>query len=516
MLGILLPAINAGAQERPKSKPNIVIILANDLGIGTLGVYGQAKIETPNIDALAAEGMRFKNFYSGSPSDAPSLGIWLTGKHAGNAAIRGTDEWLERGPTTNYVKVLADSSLEGQRPLPVGEETIADILKMNGYTTGAFGIWGLGSAISEGSPLNHGFDTFYGYTCLRQAQTYYPKYLWSNSRKVNMDNALVFPNMKLAGNADPNKEENYMMYTLDNYAPDSIFIHTLRYIDSQSKQQPFFLLYASPLAKGPLQLSDKSLVRRYERKFLEEPPYLGNSGGYPCRTPRATYAAIVTYFDRQVGQIVDELKQKGLYDNTIIIFASDNGATLTNGIDASYFEAAGPYAVSNTRGKDYLFESGIRVPFFVVWPGMIDPKQVSEQQAISYDILPTITEVVGLERPSYTDGISILPTLLGKEQDEQHDYLYWENSDNTAHQAVKMGKWKLIGRNMSFVEPDYELYDMSEDPTETKNVAADNPAVVDQLKALMQRARKKPMYSSFYLNSLDVPQPPAVEPQKKK
>lgn len=502
ILGLLfvLASFFAGANSKVSNgaKPNVVIIIANDLGIGDLGVYGQQKIETPNIDALAKQGVRFTNFYSGAPSDAPSLAILLTGKHAGKSAIRGTDEWMERGPATNYVKVLLDSTLEGQRPLPVGEETIADMLKMNGYSTGIFGLWSLGSAISVGSPLNHGFDEFYGYSCLRQAQTYYPKYLWKNGQKVSMDNALVFPNMKLPKNADPNDPANYSIYTLDHYAPDSTLGASLRFIDSH-KDKPFFMVYSSLLAKGPLQVPLQTLIRKYERKFLEETPYQGYFGGYPNRTPRATFAAMVTYFDMQVGAIVDSLKAKGVYDNTLIVFVSDNGPTSANGVDAAFFESAGKYPVSSTKGKDYLYESGIRVPFFVVWPHVINPDKVVEQSAISYDILPTIADILRIERPGNTDGISILPTLLGDNQEEQHDYFYWENSDNTAHQAIVVGKWKLIGKNMTFEEPDFELYDLSVDPYESNNVAADNSGVVEQLKGLMKKVRTVPAYDCFKL-----------------
>lgn len=494
-------AQNALSSEQKKSKPNIVIILGNDLGIGSLGVYGQQKIKTPNIDALAKEGVRFTNFYTGSPSDAPSLAIWLTGKHAGNAAIRGTDEWAERGSVNNYVKVLMDSSLEGQRPLPASEQTLADILKANGYKTGMFGLWGLGSAFSDGAPLKHGFDRFYGYTCLRQAQTYYPKYLWSNNHKVAQDNALVFPNMKLASNADPQNAESYEKYTLDHYAPDSILAAAIQFI-GEGGEKPIFLMYASPLAQGPLQVPNGPILSSYQREFLDDEPYLAFFGGYPNRTPRATYAAMVSYFDMQVGKIVAELKKKGLYQNTLLIFASDNGVNGTNGVDIRFFESAGRYSVGNGRGKGYLFESGIRIPFFAVWPNVIDSARVVDQTAISYDLLPTITDVIGTDKPAYADGITILPTLLGKEGQLQHDYLYWEISDNTAHQAVIKGQWKLIGKNMSFDEPTFELYNLAVDPIEANDVAESNPLVVKELRELMLKVRSKPVYDCFKLKYL--------------
>ena len=476
-------------------KPNIVVVLASDLGYGDLGIYGQTKIETPNIDRLAAQGIRFTNFYSGSSSFAPSQCVLLTGKHAGKTFIRGTDEWAERGSVMNYVKVLMDSTLEGQRPMPQGEETIANILKNGGYATGAVGLWGLGSAISEGSPLDHGFDTFYGYSCLRQAQTYYPKYLWKDRRKVSMDNALVFPNLKLPSAADPYKEETYSTYTLEHYAPDTLLNEALKFVDA-NKSKPFFLFYSAQLPQGPLQ-APQDLVKRYRLRFGEEEPYLGLSGGYPNRTPRATYAAMVSYLDEQVGKLVEKLKADGIYDNTIIIFTSANGATTTAGVDGNFFESAGQYPLGKGRGKGSLFESGIKVPFFVVWPAAIAPNQTSDQLAIGYDIAPTIAQMADIQKSDYADGISLLPTLKGNPQQEQHEYLYWENTDNLMHVAIREGKWKFIGRNMSYDEPYFELYDLSADPTESTDVSEENPEVVCKLIDMLLKARTSPNIPCF-------------------
>jgi len=501
---IILPQIVFAVKPADSTKlvkPNIVVILASDLGYGDLGVYGQTKIETPNIDKLAAQGIRFTNFYSGSSSFAPSLCVLLTGKHAGKAAIRGTDEWAERGSVMNYVKVLQDSTLEGQRPLPKGEETIADILKNAGYATGAMGLWGLGSAISEGAPTNHGFDTFFGYTCLRQAQTYYPKYLWRNNRKVSMDNALVFPNQKLPATADPNKEESYAFYTLDSYAPDVMLGEALKFVEA-SKAAPFFMLYSAQLPQAPLQVP-LSYVKKYQRKFGEEAPYLGLNGGSPNRTPRATYAAMVSYLDQQVGRLVEKLKEQGVYENTIIIITSASGAAATSGIDGAYFESAGLYPLGKNRGEGYLYESGIKVPLVVVWPSGIASNQITDQLAVGYDIVPTIASLLGVGKPSYADGISMLPTLLGNHQDEQHDCIYWENADNCGHIALRAGKWKLLGRNMCYDEPMFELYDLSVDPTESTDVSAENPSVVLQLVDMMLKARTNPAVQSFKLKYLE-------------
>jgi len=482
-------------------KPNIVVVLASDLGYGDLGVYGQSKIETPNIDRLASQGARFTNFYSGSSSFAPSLCSMLTGKHVGKAAIRGTDEWVERGSVMNYVKVLMDSTLEGQRPMPLGEETIANRVRERGYVTGTVGLWGLGSATTQGSPLLHGFDSFYGYTCLRQAQTYYPKYLWRNDSKVSMDNALVFPNMKLPTNADPYKDESYLSYTLEHYAPDSILMAALRFVEV-NKSNPFFLLYSAQLPQAPLQVPQER-VRRYRLKFGEEEPYLGLNGGCPNRTPRATYAAMVSYLDDQVGMLVEKLKAEGVYDNTIIIFTSATGAASQSGVDGAFFESAGKHPLGKGRGSGFLFESGIKVPMIAVWPSVIAPNQVVDQIGIGYDVFSTLADVAGVDSVASGDGISLLPVLEGKPQENQHEYLYWENADNLGHIALRMGKWKLLGRNMSYDEPYFELYDLEADPEENNDVSEQNPDVVCRMVDLILNARTSPSISSFKLRYLE-------------
>jgi arylsulfatase len=504
---LLLYIASANAQDpqqAPAAKakqPNIVVVLASDLGYGDIGAYGQTKIETPNIDELALRGVKLTNFYSGSSSLAPSLCVLLTGKNAGRSAIRGTDEWAERGSVMNYVKVLQDSTLEGQRPMPASEQTIASLLKSKGYRTAVVGLWGLGSAVSEGAPLKHGFDYFYGYSCLRQAQLYYPKHLWENSHRVKMDNALVFPNLKLPSGADPYNKQSYAAYTLDHYAPDSILSHALSFV-GQNDERPFFLLYSAQLPQAPLQ-NPKKFVESYARKLGDEEPYLGLNGGYPNRTPRATYAAMVSYLDEQVGKLVEELKQKGVYENTLIVVTSASGAATQAGVDGEYFNSAGIYPLGKGRGKGYLFESGIRVPFIASWPSVIAPNTTNQQVAVGYDLYPTLAEIVGATPTSETDGISILPALLGNHQEEQHDYLYWENADNYGHIAVRAGKWKLLARNLSYDEPYFELYDLENDPREMEDISEQNPTIVYQLVDMIFKARKSPEIAAFKLRYLE-------------
>lgn len=485
----------------PTAKPNIVVILASELGYADLGAYGQTKIETPNIDKLAAQGMRFTNFYSPSSSFAPSLCSMLTGKHVGKAAIRGTDEWTERGSVMNYVKVLMDSTLEGQRPMPKDEQTVASALKGSGYSTAFVGLWGLGSAVSEGSPLEHGFDSFYGYSCTRQAETYYPKYLWRDRQKVSMDNALVFPNMKLPANADPTSKDSYISYTLDHYAPDSTLGAALRFVDA-NRTKPFFLFYSAQLPQSPLQVP-ASEVGRYQIRFGAEEPYLGLMGGCPNRTPRATFAAMVSYLDKQVGLLVDKLKADGVFDNTIIILTSATGANANSGVDYDFFKCAGELPLGDERGRGYLFESGIKVPLIVAWPAVVAPNQTIDHLAVGYDIASTITEVTGASPLSDGDGISMKPLFDGSRQMDAHDFVYWENTDNLGHVAIRSGKWKLIGRNMSFDEPYFELYDLSADPAESVDVSEQNPDVVSNLVDLLVKARTSPQIPCFKMNYLD-------------
>jgi arylsulfatase A-like enzyme len=295
-------------------KPNIIYILADDLGYAELGSYGQIKIETPNIDALAANGIKFSQHYTGSPVCAPARCILLTGKHSGNAQVRGNDEWDERGNVWDFEAASKDPFLEGQRPMLSETQTIATLLQKAGYKTGIVGNWGLGGPMTESIPNKLGFDFFYGYNCQRQAHTYFPLHLWKNTTKVMLNNKMVPPRTKLPEGADVYDPDSYKDFWLNDYASELMQKEVINFI-RRNKNQPFFMYYANPIPHAPLQ-APKRWVDYYVEKFGDEEPYDGSNGYFPHRYPRACYAAMVSYMDEQVGEIVAALKELGIYDNT--------------------------------------------------------------------------------------------------------------------------------------------------------------------------------------------------------
>ena len=478
----LLSLSSCEPKAEAQAKPNIIYILADDLGYGELGSYGQSKIETPHLDALAQNGMRFTQHYSGAPVCAPARCVLLTGKHMGHAHVRGNDEWRERGEVWDFAKAVQDPNLEGQRPLPQNTVTIGKLLQQAGYKTACVGKWGLGAPNTEGVPNRQGFDFFYGYNCQRQAHTYYPKHLWKNEEKVWLDNELVVPGTKIPNGADPRDSASYAKFNLTDYAPDLMFDETINFI-KENKRNPFFVYWATPIPHAPLQ-APKEWVDKYVKKFGDEDPYLGNRGYFPHRNPRAAYAAMVSYLDDQVGQMIQTLKELDLYDNTLIIFTSDNGPTYNGGTDSPWFDSAKPFRSENGRGKGYTYEGGIRVPMIAAWPGRIQPASESDHISAFWDVLPTLCEVADITAPGDTDGISFLPALLGNEQAE-HPFLYWEFPSYKGQQAVRMGQWKGLRRNIFQGNMDIELFDLSGDDHEQTNVADAHPEIVAKIEAIM-------------------------------
>ena len=305
---LLLCFLNNCSNKENKVSPNIIYILADDLGYGEVGYNGQEIIKTPNIDLLATNGMVFTQHYSGAPVCAPARYSLITGKHMGHSYIRGNDEWRERGEVWDYVKAFSDTSLEGQRPITEKTVTIGKLLQKAGYTTGMFGKWGLGAPETVGVPNLQGFDTFYGYNCQRQAHNLYPSHLWENETKVFLENALISPTTKLNPEDNPMDESSYSIFTQKEYAPDKIHQKALSFLEN-NKDNSFFLFYASPLPHLPLQAPVES-VNTY-RKILDDPnPYLGNQGYFPNRFPKATYAAMITHLDNQIGELIKKLKEK--------------------------------------------------------------------------------------------------------------------------------------------------------------------------------------------------------------
>jgi arylsulfatase A len=434
-----------------KNKPNIVYILADDLGYADVGCYGQKKIRTPNIDKLASEGMKFTQHYSGNPVCAPSRCTLMTGLHTGHSQVRsnkqvGGQEGWRLGSTTG-----------GQWPLETGTVTVAKILKKAGYATGAFGKWGLGRVGTTGDPNKQGFDHFYGYICQRQAHTYYPNHLWHDG-KVEWIEA--------------NKDGKEGAYSHDLIAAEA-----LKFLRA-NKDHPFFLYVPFTIPHVALQVPQDSLDEYVG--LWPDPPYTGNKGYFPHPHPRACYAAMVTRMDRDVGRIMSLLKELDLDKNTLVIFTSDNGPTFNGGTDSAFFESAKPF-----RGlKASVYEGGIRVPYIARWPGRIEAGSTSDLISAFWDFLPTCCELIGADPPADIDGISMLPTFLGQSQKQKkHKYLYWELN---GQQAVRMGKWKGLR-----LKPNrkIQLYNLDEDISESHDVADEYPDVVAKVAEIFRTGR---------------------------
>jgi arylsulfatase A-like enzyme len=457
--------------ENILDKPNIIYILADDLGYGDLSVTGQEKYETPNIDKLASQGMFFTQHYSGSTVCAPSRSSLLTGMHTGHTFIRGNKEIQP----------------EGQYPIPDETYTLAEAMQKNGYVTGAFGKWGLGFPNSEGDPVNQGFDVFYGYNCQRMGHNYYPDHLWSNKDSIVLDN-----NLKAQKGT---------------YAPDLIHGKTLEFIED-NKDRPFFLYVASIIPHAEL-AAPEEVLKNHRGKYPPEKKYKGvdgpeyGQGEYASQNEtHAAFAAMIDVLDMQVGEIMKKVEELGIAENTIIIFTSDNGPHTEGGADPDYFNSNGSF-----RGtKRDLYEGGIRVPMIAKWPNKIEPGSKTTHLSAFWDIFPTFMEIVGGENPDDLDGISFLPTLYGKEEKQiQHDYLYWEFHEKGGRQAVRKGNWKAVKNNvLKAPNAPMELYNLSKDIGEKNNLANQHPEVIKEMKAIFKDARTPSNIFSFgqetYLN----------------
>lgn len=451
-------------------KPNIVYILADDLGYGDLSCYNQTRFPTPNLDLMAAEGMRFTQHYAGTSVCAPSRCSLMSGLTTGHTYIRGNKEWKP----------------EGQWPIPDETFTMAEMLKQAGYVTGGFGKWGLGYPGSEGEPNKQGFDEFYGYNCQRMAHNYYPGHLWDNDQKVVLEE---------------NSGDRFEIY-----APHLIHERALQFIE-KNKDKPFFLYYPNVIPHAELLLPEENLSE-YRGKFLPESSFKGaepgdegfREGPYGTQPEgHAAFAAMVTLLDKQVGEVLAKLKELGLEKNTIVMFSSDNGPHLEAGADPDYFDSNGPL-----KGyKRDLYEGGIREPMIAWWPGKIAAGTTNDHISAFWDVMPTVAELVGIEAPKNIDGISFLPTLLNKEGQTQHDYLYWEFHEQGGRKALRKGDWKLVQYNVLKPEKTTtELYNLSADVGEENNVAAENPELVRELAELMNSARTESEVFTF--------QPPVV------
>ncbi len=445
-------------------------MLTDDLGYGELGSYGQTKIRTPHLDALAAEGMRFTQHYSGSPVCAPSRGTLMTGLHTGHSQVRDNFE----------VGGYPDPDEFGQMPLDSGTYTIGSLLQDAGYVTGAIGKWGLGGRETLGQPHYQGFDYFFGYLDQQLAHNYYPTHLWRNGERVELDNEYFSPHQRLEGD-DPTDPAEYDQYQGGEYSLDVMADDALRFLD-QHQDEPFFLYLPFTVPHLALQVPDSSLVE-YEGVFEEE-PYLGDRGYLPHYRPFSAYAAMITRMDAHIGRILARLEELGLAENTLVMFTSDNGATYTGGVDAEYFDSS-----AGLRGlKGSVYEGGVRVPMIARWPGRIAEGSQSDHVSAFWDMMPTFADLVRAPTPEGLDGVSFLPSLLGEAGQAEHPPLYWEYHGlwNGA-QAVRIGQWKgvRLGGHDDADAP-IELYDLNVDPTETTDLAADHPDIVAQVRAVME------------------------------
>ena len=450
-------ALAEGLQAAPK--PNIVFILCDDLGIGDIGVYGQKKNKTPNIDSLARNGMMFLNHYSGSTVCAPSRCSLMTGLHMGHAYIRGNGANGRNVPTHKI----------GQVPIPADTVTIPKVLKQAGYATGMFGKWGLGGPENSGNSRQQGFDDFFGYYCQAHAHTFYPTYLWHNSERIELD-----------GNT---------------YSHDLIWGKGMAFIRKQAKTgRPFFTYFSITVPHAAMSAPEK-MHEKWRRVYPQFDNVIGRYGGVgmgkdrQVRNPIAAFAAMMENLDNQVGELIAELKKLGVYDNTMILFTSDNGAHHEGGHRPDFWDSNGPY-----RGhKRDLYEGGVHTPMLVQWPKVIPAGSQTDEISAFWDWLPTFAELAGTKVPAgwKMDGISLAPLLTGKPANQKHHkYIYWEFVEGKPRKAVRSGKWKAIW----WYAPDgktikkSELFDVSKDIGEKNNIAAGHPEKMQELARMREAA----------------------------
>jgi arylsulfatase A len=450
-----------------RTRPNIVLILADDLGYSQLGCYGETRIRTPHLDRLAAEGTRFTQAYSGSPVCAPSRCVLLTGLHTGHCHVRDNREIQP----------------EGQEPLPAGTATLPRLLRAEGYATGLIGKWGLGYPGSAGEPLAQGFDFFFGYNCQRKAHNHFPPELWRNGTRLRLE----------GNDGGPTGRQ---------YAPDLFEAEALDFIAS-NRRRPFFLFFATTIPHLALQVPEDSLAE-YAGLWPEN-PYDGSKGYFPQARPRAAYGAMVTRFDRSVGRIMARLERLGLDEDTLVVFASDNGPTYdVGGYDMDFFRGADGFR----RHKGYVYEGGIRVPFIVRRPGRVPSGRSSAEVVAFQDVLPTLLEAAGAPAriPPGLDGASRFALFEGGPAPAAEARLYMEFPDYGGQQMGRLGRWKAVRQDLQ-KRPDapLELYDVESDPGESKDAAAENPAVVAELRRFMADARRPSR--EFPFPALDGPGP---------
>ena len=508
------PQQAAGAEDTQARRPNIIFIMCDDMGYGDLGCYGQQRIETPNLDRMAQEGMRFTQAYAGSPVSAPSRATFMTGQHAGHTHVRGNREYWRSSLKRNAFGNNADYTLIGQEPYLNTHRIIPEVMKEAGYNTGMFGKWAGGyynteypntylldangnsdtsksaQSSSASLPNKRGVDCYYGYICQFQAHTYYPNFLNRYDPEKYGDKHVMVDTLKqniqhrdvASGARDYENREQY--------ASDLIHEYALDWIDRQTEDKPFMGIFTYTLPHAELWQPNDSLVAKYTERFEgQDSPYGGNFGSWYYRNyaRHAQFAAMVNRLDIQIGEIFDKLKEKGFDENTLVIFTSDNGPHEEGGADPAWFNHDGP--LKGTKRSTH--EGGIRVPFIAKGPG-VPAGTVNDHQLAFYDVMPTLLDYAGLDGSQYSreastekrcyDGISFNQTLTGNDaKQEKHEFLYWEFHE-TNMMALRMGDWKLVVKNATPY-----LYDLSKDIHEDIDVAAQYPGIVAEMVEIIHR-----------------------------
>jgi arylsulfatase A len=472
--GLFIALMTVSSLALGQQKPNVIYIYADDLGYGELGVYGQTKIKTPFLDAMAKEGIRFTQHYTSAPVCAPARCMLMTGVHAGHSYIRGNYE----------LGGFADNKEGGQMPLPENTFTIAKLMKNAGYQTALVGKWGLGMSNSTGNPNQQGFDYAYGFLDQKQAHNLYPTHLWENGKWDTLRNSyqLVheYQNKKLALDSI-----DFEKFKGKDYAATKMMEKALGFIE-KNKAKPFFLYLPLPLPHLSLQAPEEE-IKAYQGKF-EETIYTGQKGGYvPTKYPRATYAAMISYLDKQVGRVMATLKKLQIDENTLVIFSSDNGATFdVGGVDTEFFNSVG-----GLRGrKQDLYEGGIREPMMARWPAKIKAGRLSNHPSAQFDVMATLGELTGQKIPVHTDGISFLPTLLGQKQ-KTHPFLYFEFPEKSGQVAVRIGNFKGVKSQLKKnKQAPWELFDLANDPSESHDIAKNHPEILKQMDEIVKNQHR--------------------------
>ena len=454
-----LPAFFAGCSDiKPERSPNIIYILADDLGYGDLGSYGQQLIKTPHLDRMAAEGMSFTQHYAGSTVCAPSRCTLMTGYHTGHATVRGNKMNVIKGADT----------------------TVAELLKNAGYATGLIGKWGLGGLGTEGAPTRQGFDFFYGFLDQIRAHNHFPEYVWRNEEKEMLGNKVVIADSSYAagiGSAAIDRKD---------YVQDKFMEEALKFIE-KFKDRPFYLQLSITI---PHANNEHWLTGQHGMEVPDYGPYKDEA--WPA--PQKGTAAMITRMDRDIGGLFDAVKKLGIDENTLIIFSSDNGPHKEGLNDPGFFNSNGPF-----RGiKRDLYEGGIRVPMIARWPGKIAPGTVSDHLSAFWDFLPTACEVANTTTPENIDGISFLPVLTGQSGQKQHDYLYWEFYEQDGRQAIRTAAWKGVRYGLhEQANPPLQLYNLQQDPAEQSDLSGQNPEVVSELLNKMKAAHSPWPHGNF-------------------